>query len=116
MMTLEEMRDIIPEMKCLDNCSDCCGPVYGTKEEMDRLPDKGKALLYAWVHNECCPYLKDNRCIVYDERPMVCRLFGTVKDSRLKCPHGVQADYPLQGMLYHKLRVEYKEMMVKSSE
>jgi hypothetical protein len=33
-----------------------------------------------------CPYLGENGCQVYGERPLICRLFGTT--PRLPCPNG----------------------------
>lgn len=35
-----------------------------------------------------CNYLVDERCTVYENRPMVCRQFGTTE--RLPCPYGCQ--------------------------
>ena len=35
-----------------------------------------------------CPYLTwDNKCSVHPSRPMICRLYGLVKDE-LQCRHG----------------------------
>ena len=33
-----------------------------------------------------CVHLGPNGCTVYDERPLICRLFGTTKT--LPCPNG----------------------------
>ncbi len=33
-----------------------------------------------------CTFLGPNGCTVYDERPLICRLYGTVPS--LPCPHG----------------------------
>lgn len=37
-----------------------------------------------------CVHLGDNGCQVYDERPLICRLFGTT--PRLACPNGCKPD------------------------
>jgi len=37
-----------------------------------------------------CPHLGDKGCQVYDERPLICRLFGTT--PRLACPNGCSPD------------------------
>jgi len=55
-------------------------------EEMSRLPEKSEAEHAEALANWNCPHLADNGCTVYDERPLVCRLFGTT--ARLLCPHG----------------------------
>ncbi len=37
-----------------------------------------------------CPHLGAQGCQVYDERPLICRLFGTT--PRLACPNGNRPD------------------------
>lgn len=46
-------------------------------------------------HNECCPFLKNNKCIIYPYRPMVCRTYPFMingngflyQQSTSNCPH-----------------------------
>jgi hypothetical protein len=53
---------------------------------MANLPVKSIAQHEA-AHAELnCPYLGKNGCEAYDERPLICRLFGTT--PRLPCPNG----------------------------
>jgi len=79
-------RTRIPSFECVPGCHDCCGPVRITTTEIARLPEKSelerKAALDAWS----CPYLGAAGCEVYDERPLICRLFGTT--PQLVCPNG----------------------------
>jgi len=79
-MKLDEARKMIPEFTCKKGCHDCCGPVPFSKEEWSRVPDKRKATSLT------CPYVGEKGCDIYEERPLMCRLFGAVED--LKCPHG----------------------------
>jgi len=37
-----------------------------------------------------CPHLGDNGCEAYEERPLICRLFGTT--PKLPCPNGNRPD------------------------
>ena len=53
---------------------------------MARLPFKSEALHEAALEALSCPHLGENGCEVYDERPLICRLFGTTPS--LPCPHG----------------------------
>ena len=53
---------------------------------MARLPVKSKAVQEAALAELGCPYLGEQGCEVYDERPLICRLFGTT--PRLPCPNG----------------------------
>ena len=53
---------------------------------MSRLPEKSDAEHAAALENLSCPHLGEKGCQVYDERPLICRLFGTT--PRLACPNG----------------------------
>lgn len=115
-MTPEETLDLlyaeIPEMECKGLCGDVyCGPIGMGKTERLRILDRighppfsrifpaieqpGELALLAFHEHlsqsggvAClkCPMLVDNKCRVYDIRPMICRLWGAVED--LRCPHG----------------------------
>jgi len=79
--------------KCIDSCGKCCGPILFTREEWE----KHRYLLPPCVYidyigdrivpqTEKCPFLtKEKQCMIYDDRPEVCRLFGV--DERLPCPY-----------------------------
>jgi Fe-S-cluster containining protein len=80
------LRQRIPAFECVPGCHDCCGPVTASSEEMARLPFKTEAEHAAALAELSCPHLGKNGCQVYEERPLVCRLFGTT--PRLACPNG----------------------------
>lgn len=79
-------RQYIPSFECLPGCHDCCGPVTTSSEEMSRLPRKSAAEHAAALADLSCPHLGEQGCLVYAERPLICRLFGTTPG--LPCPHG----------------------------
>ena len=79
-------RKSIPSFVCEPGCHDCCGPVTASSEEVSRLPQKTEAEHVEALANYNCVYLGVNGCQVYDERPLICRLFGTT--PRLLCPKG----------------------------
>ena len=58
---------------------------------MGRLPIKTDAEHDVALANLSCPYLGKHGCDVYDERPLICRLFGTT--PRLLCPNGQRPVY-----------------------
>jgi Fe-S-cluster containining protein len=77
-------RKRISTFSCKPGCHDCCGPVTASSEEVFRLSEKSDQ-----EHDEAlaqlnCPYLGENGCEIYDERPLICRLFGTT--SNMSCP------------------------------
>jgi Fe-S-cluster containining protein len=83
---IEFFRKRIPSFVCKPGCHDCCGPVTASSEEMSRLPEKSDAEHETALANLSCPHLGPHGCQVYDERPLICRLFGTT--PRLACPEG----------------------------
>jgi uncharacterized protein len=102
---LEKLYAEIPTFECITGCHSCCGPVTGSREELRRAP-KINNPAYAvqlvldgeeiWNHN-CltCPYVTDAGCGIYEDRPMLCRLFGASDEPRMRCPHGRKPEKPL---------------------
>jgi Fe-S-cluster containining protein len=87
---IRALRGQIPAFACVPGCHDCCGPVTASSEEMARLPVKSDAEHdAAWAELNCV-HLGANGCEVYDERPLICRLFGTT--PRMPCPNGRRPD------------------------
>jgi Fe-S-cluster containining protein len=84
--TLRSLRAQIPSFECVPGCHDCCGPVTASSEEMARLPRKTAAEQDAALARFDCVHLGPQGCTVYDQRPLICRLFGTT--PRLPCPNG----------------------------
>ena len=87
---IELLRSQIPSFACTPGCHDCCGPVTTSSEEMSRLPVKTEAKHATALAELNCPHLGCNGCEVYDERPLICRLFGTTPS--LACPNGARPD------------------------
>lgn len=70
----------VPRIQCQGLCVECCGPLQMQKLEYERL---GKPV---WRDSLTCPVLVDGRCSNYENRPLVCRLFGV--DVAMPCPWG----------------------------
>lgn len=79
-------RGAIPAFRCLPGCHDCCGPVPASRWEQAQLPAVSEAKRSEVAETLNCPHLGPQGCQVYDQRPILCRLFGTVES--LPCPHG----------------------------
>jgi len=88
------LRQNIPSFECVPGCHDCCGPVTTSSEEMARLPVKSEAEHEAALAALSCPHLGPNGCEVYDERPLICRLFGTTPS--LPCPNGKRPEVMIE--------------------
>ena len=79
----------IPKMQCKPGCTKCCGYIPWSKFEYSLLEDKREI--------DClCVYPEKGRCSIYEQRPLMCRLFGTVEPPHiLSCPQGCLPLFPL---------------------
>lgn len=75
----------IPAFKCVEGCTACCGPVPFSKWEWEHLKDKREAP----EDKISCPYSLSGKCDIYEDRPFMCRLFGTA-GGMLECPVGAR--------------------------
>jgi len=82
---LNDLRKKIPDgFQCKKGCHDCCGIIVWSPIEWMLLPDKFKGLKQEGLE---CPYYNDEGCLVYEHRPILCRLFGVVDNPMMICPH-----------------------------
>lgn len=82
--SIKKLRSMIPTFSCKPGCHDCCGPVVFSKWEWEQVADKKTATCIF------CPYASFLGCEIYEHRPIICRLFGTI--DRLKCPRGCRPE------------------------
>jgi Fe-S-cluster containining protein len=93
------MSDRIPGFACKKGCHDCCGLVPFTAAEKDRAaairpleqwePFGDTAFVTrSALATMTCPFVTADGCGIYNDRPMICRLFGAVDAPMLTCPHG----------------------------
>jgi hypothetical protein len=91
---LELLYSESPGFECEPGCTECCGCVPMTAIERARLKkhrEPGNTGLLD------CPYVdkKAGRCVAYNDRPLLCRLFGATED--LRCPRGCGPSALLSG-------------------
>lgn len=84
-ITLDVLYARLPSIECKGLCFAACGPIPCTKGEAQRMENLSGAPL-TYNAEGFCGYLKDQRCSVYEARPMICRLFGLT--PKLACPFG----------------------------
>lgn len=86
---LADIYAAIPKIECKGKCQECCGPVLMSSAEaigiaaVTPLPAFSPTTL-------TCSKLRGGRCSIYDLRPLICRLWGTVK--AMQCPYGCKPD------------------------
>jgi uncharacterized protein len=142
---LKRLYSKIPTFKCVEGCSDCCGPVPASRQERKKAPALMQPVtaleiidvlaaggatqeelaiapeLRQWAEQGAlcirCPYVLEHGggCAIYDDRPFLCRLFGTIPS--MPCPHGAGPEKMLshaeeRGLMhaYHKL-IDRKERL-----
>lgn len=81
--------------KCKDNCGICCGivpiptDVWNKSQEKIQKVVQSNHVSEVYVYPitddlKCCFLTKDNKCAIYNDRPDVCKEYGTTE--RLPCP------------------------------
>jgi len=75
-------------------------------EEALCLGTPGKEMTIA-DENLDCEYLKDNKCSVYDRRPLLCRLFGIIPG--MPCPAGGKPERMLNTKEEDKIIESYRK-------
>lgn len=92
--SLKDLFDQVPDVQCKGLCVGACGPVAMSAAEEALIVSKHGSIPSASDLDMSCSALRDGKCSIYAERPLVCRVFGAVREMR--CPHGCT---PKQGGL-----------------
>ena len=89
---LEQIRAVyalVPPANCKGLCQDSCmGPIPATRPERVRVSQVGAQLPF--VASTCSNLDKEGHCRVYNDRPLICRLWGVAEN--MPCPHGCVPD------------------------
>lgn len=103
----------MPKLDCKGLCHNSCGPIMASPLEARVLEEKGvqlpvvnSALSFVkevFLQRTCPALTKDHRCRVYNDRPIICRLYGMVLDPRMICEHGCEPDRWLSSAEGHAL-------------
>lgn len=98
----------VPRIKCKRLCHGNCGPIPLTVLELKRMEAAKGAKIETVMSYEGrkvknqlpvlapmlgkvdCPILRWQECSLYEQRPLVCRLFGVVPE--MPCPHGCEPE------------------------
>lgn len=105
MSKLDDLYSQIPNFKCIEGCTDCCGPVVMNPEEAKRIGKK----IGVNEHLKCEFSINDS-CSIHENRPLLCRIFGAVQSpSLLDCPHGCGPMFPISKDQAEQIKKEYKK-------
>jgi hypothetical protein len=85
---LEALYATLPTIDCQRHCYDSCGPIETSVRERQRIEQRAGPLTCGL--GASCSMLRENRCGVYEIRPLICRLWGVVETMR--CPYGCKPE------------------------
>lgn len=131
--SLDAIYARIPDVVgCRTGCNDCCSAVPLGRIEAARirhpmpaqlghpsLPDVAQSVMASTPISFCggCAYSTPNGCAIYDQRPFICRLFGTVEgEPKLTCRHGARAERPLTKQQADALAMDYVALVHKAAQ
>lgn len=80
----------IPKLNCQRKCQSSCGPILCSSAEFERMKAVSLVPLNAVWPSLDCPALQGGSCSVYAVRPLICRLWGVVRE--MACPHGCEPE------------------------
>jgi uncharacterized protein len=91
--TLDVVYSAVPEVRCRGLCADQCTTLAVAPAELARIAKAGGRIhavgdMDPSLLGAACPSLRDGRCGIYRDRPLICRLYGAAQG--LECPHGCQ--------------------------
>lgn len=89
-MRLAKLYRQVPAIKCKGLCVGACGLIVASSREAEAMQRVSGRPLTFDRQTLSCGYLVAGRCSVYDQRPLLCRLYGVVPD--LPCEHGCEAE------------------------
>lgn len=87
MTDIEAIYARLPSIACAGKCWEACGPIICTEAEREKL-EKATHRKLSHRTDGTCTMLKNGRCLGYEARPLICRLFGLVE--KMRCPHGCE--------------------------
>lgn len=101
----------IPDANCKGLCQAYCAAVPCSGLELQQAFRAAGTEHRDSKPGSACHYLTvEGRCAIYASRPLVCRLFGSVSDPRMVCPHGCR---PKGGPLSSKKEGELLRRLVE---
>ncbi len=118
---------LAPHVACKPACSQCCHMntmIYEheairlaevTGRSMVRLPFRPLDVVHVEgmkFNGKPCPFLLDNECSVYEDRPLVCRMQHSLRENADECSMDIPANEQSRPPMYDPdvLEVPYREI------
>ena len=112
---IQKLYQRIPSFSCKEGCTRCCDNwVQSAPEEAARCSG------FDFCERNC-PKLTESGCSVYENRPLICRLFAS--SELMPCPYGFGPEKPLSAeetkeilQIYLRLKKEQEKDHGKSNQ
>lgn len=101
---IKEIYSKIEPLECQGLCYNTCGIIPVSKLEIKHIEQKTRKPIPKTGGLDC-PYLKNQKCSIYEDRPAICRLFGVTR--KLHCEHGCR---PQRWMTDEEVEPIFKEL------
>ncbi len=105
---IQKLYDKIPSFRCKEGCTRCCDNWVQFAPEEERRCGGFEFLA------EACPKLGDGGCSVYENRPLICRLFAS--SQIMPCPYGYGPETPLSEEETKAILKEYLRLKKEQEE
>jgi len=89
MNRLDRAYSLVPSANCKGLCRESCGPVLASLEERQRIMERHRLELGFDPKTLTCHLLFNGKCTVYEDRPLLCRLWGVAE--KMPCTFGCDA-------------------------
>jgi Fe-S-cluster containining protein len=106
---LKQLRDRIPEIKCIPGCTQCCGHTAWSEFEWYLIPEEKRKEFDFFSLK--CSFCKDGGCSIHEHRPIICRMFGVCEG--MTCPMGVPVETMLTEETARAITREYVKHFFK---
>lgn len=89
---LKQIYQQVPNIECKGLCHTTCGVIPLSNIENKSISNQigydfnANQLSHVQNGSLTCPLLKEDKCSIYNNRPLVCRLYGVVE--KMKCIYG----------------------------
>ena len=105
---IQKLYDRIPAFHCKEGCTRCCD------NWIQAAPEEELRCGGFEFTGEVCPKLCETGCTVYENRPLICRLFAS--SESMPCPYGYGPETPLTKEETREILREYLRIKKEQEE
>ncbi len=105
---IQKLYEKIPSFSCKEGCVRCCD------NWIQFAPEEGERCGGFDFTGEVCEKLCEKGCSVYENRPLICRLFAS--SVLMPCPYGYGPEHPLGEKETKEILQQYLQIKKEQEE